>query len=1001
MASPRLKCIQFACFLLISSYGIANAQGGFPGGGGPGGPGGTIEQHFDLDVLKRANVEERMQALGNDLLGDQIDPNTGSLSFSHVDVSIPGNSDLEVAIRRTRSFGDPYTQFNNNYTASNGKASLSFGDWELEVPKVFFVSATPYSVCASTEPATATAFTTVVSNGMPTAPNATNNVATPGKSHSNGVRVSVPARTNGLLLDNPVAGMAKSGANKTNLDHWSFECISGNGGLIGTAPNGDTYHFDEKVSRPAKRITMQTFSRSGTNSSSSYGYQERFELVYQVSRVEDVHGNWVDYDYNAQGWLVEIASNDLRLIEIVRDNQGFIDEIKANNRTWLYSYEGKPNGGRLTGVTRPDGLAWSFDLAFMTYDPAQYWGNCPNGPYSNSVTVTHPHGAKGTFTFQDTKHFRAPANTSATPYPNVPTCEKRGIPENDPDTFQSSAYNIIASVIEKRLDKNANGTDAAIWTYDYSEETLPLSQGQKWTDVTDPAGTRVRRMYHVDDQVEFDGLIDWAKTYNSSGVVVSETDYDYVFEAPLGTTWLENENTNRLTRPRRTIETVVTQDSDTFTTESDFNTNQASSSYSFGKPIAVRTFSNVNSTPREITRTYENKISNWILALPKTIALNGLQMSVFTNDNDGQMTNQTRFGVPFMEINYNPDGTINWVADALDRRTTAQLWKRGMPQKIIQADGHDIEQNVDNNGWMTSSKDALDRVNTYTYDAMGRLTLINPHGSWANTSISYNFSGGGAVQTITKGQSRTTLTYDGLFRPTLERTQALDTGWSSYVNTEYDALGRVTFKSQSSTNPSESKGVNTSYDALGRVLTVAENVSPFATTTHSYHSGHRHRITDPQGDWKDYYSYGYDGPNNRDYSRIVEDSLRETQINKNIYGQTESVVQHGNQGGVAVNATQYFYYNSQQRLCGSSTPEAGGTRYQYDNAGQMIAYAKGQSVSASCPLPSGTGKVSQSYDPMGRPKLTNFNHSGTPDITRSYDNNGNLLTLNRGSGGSV
>ena len=103
--------LRFLFVLLSFSFGsapIIYAQS-FPTGESPGG--GPSEAYFDMDVLKRASVEERLQAMGNTLLGDQIDPNTGSFSFAHTDISLPGNSGLEVAIRRTRNFGDPYTQF--------------------------------------------------------------------------------------------------------------------------------------------------------------------------------------------------------------------------------------------------------------------------------------------------------------------------------------------------------------------------------------------------------------------------------------------------------------------------------------------------------------------------------------------------------------------------------------------------------------------------------------------------------------------------------------------------------------------------------------------------------------------------------------------------------------------------------------------------------------------------------------------------------------------------
>lgn len=59
----------------------------------------------DIDQLTRQGVDQRLQSDRVDLLGEAIDPNTGSVVFSHTDVSIPGNFDLEVYLRRTRSTG--------------------------------------------------------------------------------------------------------------------------------------------------------------------------------------------------------------------------------------------------------------------------------------------------------------------------------------------------------------------------------------------------------------------------------------------------------------------------------------------------------------------------------------------------------------------------------------------------------------------------------------------------------------------------------------------------------------------------------------------------------------------------------------------------------------------------------------------------------------------------------------------------------------------------------
>ena len=83
-----------------------------------------------IEWHKRQNAESRLTAYGELLLGDAIDPHTGSIVFEHVDVSIPGNSHLEVALRRRRSQGPLYHE----------TVDVEFGDWELVVPRMKVVT---------------------------------------------------------------------------------------------------------------------------------------------------------------------------------------------------------------------------------------------------------------------------------------------------------------------------------------------------------------------------------------------------------------------------------------------------------------------------------------------------------------------------------------------------------------------------------------------------------------------------------------------------------------------------------------------------------------------------------------------------------------------------------------------------------------------------------------------------------------------------------------------
>lgn len=74
----------------------------------------------------RQATDSRLTMLDVSLMGDSIDPDTGGLNFSHVDVSLPGNFGLEVAIRRNLSQGWKY----------HDSVSTEFGNWWLDIPRI-------------------------------------------------------------------------------------------------------------------------------------------------------------------------------------------------------------------------------------------------------------------------------------------------------------------------------------------------------------------------------------------------------------------------------------------------------------------------------------------------------------------------------------------------------------------------------------------------------------------------------------------------------------------------------------------------------------------------------------------------------------------------------------------------------------------------------------------------------------------------------------------------
>jgi hypothetical protein len=83
-----------------------------------------------IEYEQRMNQEQRLTAFGPDLLGDSIDPNTGQISFEHTDVALPGNSKLDVSLRRRVSQGYLYAEGVN----------AEFGNWQYVVPRLVAIT---------------------------------------------------------------------------------------------------------------------------------------------------------------------------------------------------------------------------------------------------------------------------------------------------------------------------------------------------------------------------------------------------------------------------------------------------------------------------------------------------------------------------------------------------------------------------------------------------------------------------------------------------------------------------------------------------------------------------------------------------------------------------------------------------------------------------------------------------------------------------------------------
>jgi hypothetical protein len=202
-----------------------------------------------IEWEQRLNADQRLTVLGPDLLGDQIDPGTGSIVFEHTDVALPGNSKLEVAVRRRLSQG---------YLYGEG-VDAEFGNWEHLVPRIVVVTGTAGWTGLRCSNSFNTSFPPIPQGGTIPVQLLQNS------DYSNGVKLEVPGQPSQQVLESPEGAQWPAERRFTTAENWYFTCTTasdGGQGLIGHAPNGDKYRFDRYVNLEFRPLGVSLVSRS-------------------------------------------------------------------------------------------------------------------------------------------------------------------------------------------------------------------------------------------------------------------------------------------------------------------------------------------------------------------------------------------------------------------------------------------------------------------------------------------------------------------------------------------------------------------------------------------------------------------------------------------------------------------------------------------------------------------------------------------------------------------
>ncbi len=954
--SSLVTAVLATALALEGSLASASNPGGLPGPGGT-----TPEVITPLDVLRERLNTADLDVLDASVFGDHVDIDSGRLTVTQTDVSVPGNSALAMDITRV------LTETTNDMNGLPGP-----GDWDLAVPHIrqrFLIpNGPPQDRCTGFGGPSPTS---VSYDGQL--------VGVTVEDYWSGLQLSIAGSDRTLLRDTNSPEFTGHDPRWVTSDHWMVECLpttpGGHGeGFQVTDPTGTTYTLDHIV----QRSTLGQ-GAVATNTSVDFAY---------VTRVEDVHGNWVDYSYSGAR-LISMTSNDGRAITLTWSGYE-LTRVSTNGRDWDYS------GNR---VDLPDGRYWDTTgtADFKTFIDAADPNNRTCFDVHSPITIRHPSGATAVFSFGSITNGRTEV-PDVTPTPggtvsSLPAgCAVGRL--NNPSAMGNNA------VIEKRV--TIPGDASHSWTWSYSSDLGCYVGGCATFTSTKPRTLTYPDGHYVITDVnrEFgwrEGLIDEIRTYSDTGSLLSTQTFTHVQGHLVGSTPLSGWSTSIAPATmRHQTQVELTQDGEVYSRALSYQTDPAASDFAFGRPHTITASSTVQPGARTAAITYTHLTADWILGLTDTVTRNGLLIQAHGYDSFGLRTHTDEFGVRVADMAYNADGTLDWFEDGLGRRTTTANWKRGLPQLITRPDLTTLSRGVDNNGWVTSLTDPNGTTTAYTYSDVGWLTLINRPSGYADTSITYTGLGSGLTQTVETGALRIIHTLDGFHRPTrIERRAISGGGGSIFTRFEYDGLGRTVFESFPSASANPTTGVETTYDGLGRVIESRETVTPFATTSTAYLTHNRVRVTDPSGHITTTWRSGWGAPDDGEPVRIDHPEGLTTKMSYDSLGHILTARQYGSHSGFSVDEFQSWGYDGRRRVCRHVTPETGATLYTYDAAGQVLTVARGQSPTANCGSAPGSATTVHGYDVMGR--LTSLNYpDSAPDVTMSYDANGNLLTADRG-----
>lgn len=280
---------------------------------------------------------------------------------------------------------------------------------------------------------------------------------------------------------------------------------------------------------------------------------------------------------------------------------------------------------------------------------------------------------------------------------------------------------------------------------------------------------------------------------------------------------------------------------------------------------------------------------------------------------------------------------------------------------------------------VTSYVDGRGHTTAYDYDANGNLITLTKPGAVVTSFGRHPTTG--QVVSVTDPRNKTTAFHYDADGNLARTTSAM--GFTTKLG--YDATGRQTSMIEARGNePGAVPGDYTwtySYNASDQITSVTDPLSN--VTSYSYDPvGNLKTVTDGNNHTV---SYGYNAA--KDLLAVTAPDLSVTSYSYDPVGNLESRTN-------AENHTTTYAYDGANRLASVTSPEGDRWTYDYDAAGNLIRTVD---ANGNATATAGDGTITFAYDVLHRVTTTDYSDA-TPDVTFTYDANGNRTSMVDGAG---